>query len=180
MESTDIDWFCFLGNRPIYVSSNGGYLPKNFAKIAEWSEMLRSATALPFTYECELNENAIMRYREDFEYLDEDVENDLKNELPQWLNELRYPFWQKLFAWPFLEMSKRGFFSFWHDNDTKEYVMVSSPSSGRLEWAKPFNRYDVNDAEFEKIRAGRLNLVDCINESFCSWPLSENVGLFFR
>lgn len=177
-EELNIDWFCFINEYPIYVCSNGHPLPQNFNSIREIENACNVVNDMPFHYDANVNDDFVKNIK-DFEYLSEkEVADYAETKLPPWLNQYRYSLSQKLFLWTFLEASKRGFFSFWWDDENNLFRKISTPSILRnefLPWSRNFNRYSVNGSFSPLVFDGKNDLVSFIeNQCIQIWPLEDN------
>jgi hypothetical protein len=137
----DIDWFCKVLEYPVHLASNGGRLPRLSYTINELVELQHMVANMNQSFRCVVN----TRYLEDYlqqgryyEGIDELSEEEFRMMLPEQfeiseeIRNLSRPV--LLYAWSFIEMAKRGFFSFDRkDGDGNEYHLVAWPDRLDLE-----------------------------------------------
>lgn len=115
----DIDYFFIqdFGDeaRPIHIASNGGVLPDRLGSMAFIQNCQNQAYSLPMQFDYVLNMNYLNQLNaEDFP-LEEDVAESgfLQTEhYNQFNDRVDLPFHLKVYAYSFVEMARRGFWSF--------------------------------------------------------------------
>lgn len=137
----DIDWFCILDGIPIHVASAGDLLPvmyANYKSVASMKSMLKSILTLPLAFDYKLNDNYLDNHvlNEGYEYLDEQdnpVGQDMDDD---WLSIMTHnePLPKKLYSTSFVEMARRGFYSFDKTEGKEgEYHLVAYPEKGIID-----------------------------------------------
>jgi len=115
----DIDYFFVMQTMekemPIHIASNGGVMPDKLGSMAFIQESQNAAFALPLQFDYELNMDYLNQLNaEDFP-LEEDVAESgfLQTEhYNQFNDRVDLPFHLKVYAYSFVEMARRGFWSF--------------------------------------------------------------------
>lgn len=115
----DIDYFFVMQTmertRPIHIASNGGVMPDKLGSMAFIQKTQNEAFVLPFQFSYELNMDYLNQLNvEDFP-LEEDVAESgfLQTEhYTQFNDRIDLPFHLKVYAYSFVEMARRGFWSF--------------------------------------------------------------------
>lgn len=139
----DIDWFCLIDDVPVHLASNGGELPDDSYKASELVSIQRQVPALEPIYKYELNMPYLEQYLNDGRYDDlRDVDDFLtQSQMPE-TAEMRgelpnLPLHWRAYCWSFIEMAKRGFFSFDRTVNDKDrdgiYHLVAYPIYDREE-----------------------------------------------
>ncbi len=156
----DIDWFCKVREYPVHLASNGGRLPRLSYTINELVELQHLVANMNPSFRCVLNTQYLEGYLLQgryYEGIDELSEEEFRQLLPEQFEiseetrNLSRPV--LLYSWSFIEMAKRGFFSFDRkDGDDNEYHLVAWP-----------DRLDLN--EFSQDVYGRLTEYDA-----CCFP----------
>lgn len=111
----DIDCFFVMNGWPTHLASNGGMVPGKLGTISELQDMQIAVQELPMQYDYELNREYLETLNlEDFPTEEEMTETGFLNtEHYTQFNEYEaMPFHVKLYAHSFVEMAKRGFWSF--------------------------------------------------------------------
>ena len=137
----DIDWFCIMDGTPIHVASAGDLLPAMYANkktVAFMKSLLNSILTLPLRYGYKLNDYYLDNYvlNEGYEYLgehDNPVGQDMDDD---WFSIMTHnePLPKKLYSTSFVEMARRGFYSFDKtENKEGEYHLVAYPVGGMIE-----------------------------------------------
>lgn len=111
----DIDIFFVMNGYPTHLASNGGILPGKLGTITELQDMQIAVQSLPMQFDYELN----------YEYLDTLNPTDFPTEEEmmetgfletehyiQFNNRVDIPFHVRLYVHSFVEMARRGFWSF--------------------------------------------------------------------
>ena len=125
----DIDWFAKCFESPIHVASNGGDVPI----VMRASELQKLQSVVQNTnpeFDYELNIDVINQHisgsYEDFENMEDHV-SDLFSSFVGDDDFFMLPTNLKLYSRSFIEMAKRGFYSFDRDRTTDEYFLVAWP-----------------------------------------------------
>lgn len=138
----DIDWFCIIDGVPVHVASAGDLLPAMYASNgspASMKSILSDVLKQPLEYDYKLNDEYLDGHvlNEGYEYLEEqgnpigqDMGDDWRSIMTK--NEsLR----KRLYATSFVEMARRGFYSFDKTEDKEgDYHLVAYPSKGMKDW----------------------------------------------
>jgi hypothetical protein len=134
MKERDIDWFCLINGHPSHMASMGGVLPGKFRN----REVLRRQQDLvaqiqPFV-DAQLNINNIQtQLKEGYEYLRDQTINsaivEANRDNPVFLYLKDYDLPVRLFASTFVEMARRGFWSYVRRDDVEnnEYLLIAEP-----------------------------------------------------
>ena len=113
---SDIDWFCFINGCPIHVASNGGQLPSNLYTADGLLNTFKVVQKTTPHFNWAINETFISTRTNAYNYLKEANEKIQREHLlPTFINHEDYkgmPIKQLAYSWSFIEMAKRGFFSF--------------------------------------------------------------------
>lgn len=127
----DIDWFAKCFESPIHAASNAGDIP--IAMSVSALQKLQSVvqnTNPEFDYELNIdviNQHISGSYEdEDIEYIEDHV-SDLFSSFMGDDDFFMLPTNLKLYSRSFIEMAKRGFYSFDRDRTTDEYFLVAWP-----------------------------------------------------
>lgn len=179
----DIDWFCILDGTPIHVASAGDLLPDMYAdykSVAFMKSILKSILTLPLVFCYKLNDNYLDNHvlNEGYEYLgehDNPIGQDMDDD---WLNIMTHnePLPKKLYSTSFVEMARRGFYSFDKtENKEGEYHLVAYPLNGTIDvqsidvpYVENANLDFTNPYSLVNIR-----LVELINQSHERSPLTR-------
>lgn len=175
----NIDWFCYVNHYPIHVCSNGSLLPKNFSTVNRINETCNYVNKMKCMFNAKINNDFVQEIR-DFDYLENlEVVSYVERILPKEMISKELTLSQNLFLWSFLEAAKRGFFSFWWDDEIGVFRLLSWPS-GKLftEWNAHFNRYSAPNKFHPSLFDQKDNLVKFIeNDCFKEWP-QQNTDMF--
>ena len=126
----DIDWFCLIDDVPVHLASNGGKLPYDSYKASELVSIQRQISVLEPIYKYELNMPYLEQYLNDGRYDDlRDVDDFLTQPLMPEAAEMggelpNLPLHWRAYCWSFIEMAKRGFFSFDRTVNDKDRVGI--------------------------------------------------------
>lgn len=172
--SSNIDWFCFINEYPIHVASNGSMLPRRFAKIKEMEDVWKIVSSLPTNQEINY-ELDFVQPLEGYEYLENtDLVNHIEKRIPDWLKKFNLTLKQMLYSWHFLEAARRGFYSFYWDEEKQYYRYIAGPTSPQLTPTKQFNIYTT----YPSFTPSILNKIDIVSFLECEcqqiWPPSRN------
>lgn len=111
----DIDYFFVLNDFPTHIASNGGVMPNKLGSIAFIQETQNKAFSLPMQFSYKLNEDYLSQLNaEDFPSIS-DLEDTgfLQSEhYIQFHDNADMPHHWKLYSYSFVEMARRGFWSF--------------------------------------------------------------------
>lgn len=138
----DIDWFCILDGVPVHVASAGDLLPVMYAdheSVAFMKSILSDVLKLSFDYDYKLNDKYLDEHvlNEGYEYLTEQ-DNPIGQEMDDdWHSIMtkNEAFPKRLYATSFVEMARRGFYSFDKTEDKEgDYHLVAYPSKGMKDW----------------------------------------------
>ncbi len=119
----DMDIFFVMNGYPTHLASNGGILPNKLGTIAELQDMQIAAQSLQMQFDYGLNFAYLNTLNPaDFPTEEEMMETGYLNteHFMQFNNREDIPFHVKLYAHSFVEMAKRGFWSF--DRLTDYYI----------------------------------------------------------
>lgn len=129
----DIDWFCKVNGSPVHLASNGGHLPQRYT-IKELVSIQHKVANMQQCFRCAVNTAYLTDYLQRGEYY-ADLENILQEEyramlperfvIPNELAELSNTL--LLYSWSFIEMAKRGFWSFDRREEDGLYHLVAWP-----------------------------------------------------
>ena len=130
----DIDWFCAINDKPVHLASNGGKLPRLSYTIKDLVKLQHSVANMSYSFECAVNTRYLESYLQHGEFYD-NLDNlsaeEFREMLPQhfdYVNETaELSRSVLLYSWSFIEMAKRGFFSFDRDERTNSYHLVAWP-----------------------------------------------------
>lgn len=115
-KSTDIDWFCFINGCPIHVASNGGALPRNLYTSNGFIKAFNAVQKLEAECKWTINHKFVESKRSAYDYIQSFDENEQKKILlTDFINPDDYKNLSPTdiaYSWSFIEMAKRGFFSF--------------------------------------------------------------------
>ena len=137
--SHDIDWFCRINGVPVHMASNGGHLP-NCYSIEQLVSLQHRVANLGNNYRCAVNIDFLEDYLRQNNYLNNmgelsdeeyrlmlpaqfELSDDIRN-LPKYI---------LVYAWSFIEMAKKGFYSFdrgLNSDGVDIYHLVARPLLG--------------------------------------------------
>ncbi len=155
--SHDIDWFCRINGIPVHLASNGGHLPSDSYTIDQLVALQHQVANLEPQYQCEVNTEFLKSYlwQGDFyENMDNIKEEEFLMMVPEGFEisrdiiELPRP--MLVYCWSFIEMARRGFFSF----DRNE--MIGHEDTYHLvAWPKEYHnaRFARNKAVYESLKS---------------------------
>lgn len=132
--SLDIDVFCKINGCPVHVATMGATIPVAVRDRFYLRETRQSVLDLEYSSGFTINREGIERYFEK-EYagspiFEQQLLGDDFSQLPS-MDVLRdYPLWLRLFSWSFVEMARRGFYSFAYverNNGENLYLLVAYP-----------------------------------------------------
>lgn len=128
---SDIDWFCFINGCPIHIASNGGPLPHGLYTPTTLTEAFNAVQASESSFDWDINREFIRSQIEAYGYTREfDIHNRETLLLPKFINRDKYDdmtIEQIAYSWSFIEMAKKGFFSFDRVNENL-YRLVAYPT----------------------------------------------------
>lgn len=129
-EPSDIDWFCFINGCPIHVASNGGELPNNLYSDENLISAFNAARAIEPIHKWDINQEFINSRHESYSYINGIEENEQDDFLlPEFIERKEYGNLSSehiAYSWSFIEMAKRGFFSF-DRVDENRYRLIAHP-----------------------------------------------------
>lgn len=136
----DIDWFCKVLDKPVHLASNGGRLPRLSYTINELVKLQHLVANMNQPFRCVVNTQYMEDYLQQgryYEGIDELSEEEFRQLLPEQFEiteEIRNLSRSVLlYGWSFIEMAKRGFYSFDRkDDDGNEYHLVAWPDRFNL------------------------------------------------
>lgn len=132
----DIDWFCRINGIPVHLASNGGVLPWNSYSIRNLVKLQHRVARLEPSFRCSFNVEYVSRYLQQGEFYDS-FNNLSDNMFRQMLPEgfmisddvAELPLQLLVYGWSFIEMARRGFFSFDRkEGDDSTYHLVAWPT----------------------------------------------------
>ena len=160
-ESSDIDWFCFINGCPIHVASNGGELPSDLYTAKGFMNAFNAVQAAEPSCEWEINKEFVNSRLDAYNYIN-GMEKEERDDflLPNFINRDNYKELsteQIAYSWSFIEMAKRGFFSF-DRVDENRYRLVAFPVFHRTERSslRSENIYERHGNEFWFEYASRI------------------------
>ena len=114
-QTNDIDWFGIVKGKPCHFASNGGRIPEHVIKTLR--ELQSEVAQLPeeTDYEEGDTEKIDEIVKEQYKYLSED--GYLKIFPPR-----------TMYMWSFIQMAKKGFYSYDRDAETDTYHLVAYPT----------------------------------------------------
>lgn len=137
----DIDWFCIVDGVPIHVASAGDLLPRMYANesVSFMKSVLNRAMKLPLEFDYKLNDSYLDRnvLNEGYEYLNEQNNPIGRDMDDDWISIMTHsePLPKKLYATSFVEMARRGFYSFDKtEGNEGEYHLVAYPVGRKMDW----------------------------------------------
>lgn len=130
----DIDWFYIDGRYPIHAASNGGYIAKWLFRISDLQSVQATVMKMQPRFDYVLNSKEIIANMSNF-YVDEvvaDLVEHRREVLPEGFElsgqvERHLPQWMPFYTWSFIEMARRGFYSFDKKESNDEYYLVAAP-----------------------------------------------------
>lgn len=173
IESHDIDWFCIINGIFVHVASDGGALP-NLQRFWHLRELQLFVAHLPVKHKYEISPEIYVNKDNDLENLTED---NFKKVFPeaedipsfgQYSNNT-----SKAYLWSFINMARRGFYSFdrvgTNDNGVDMYSLVAWPTDEVENLDLPTKdqisvKIASKDFDLQRLESGaRINLVEMIN-----------------
>ena len=162
--SMDIDWFYIDNGLPIHAASNGGHLKRELYTVEELQEVQRLVAQIQPTFDFVLNEADIINRMSRF-YDDESVEELLENRESFITEGFDFPVasypnvprWFPFYCNSFIQMARRGFYSFDRDEETDEYFLVACPID-----IEKKERYENLKEFFKSIDPVLVNFIDNI------------------
>ena len=153
----NVDWFARVGDCWVYAASRGGLLPSRVDNDKILPGLQGVCSNLPYVYseeEIEYNDELIeTRYQRAISFYEDRLENAIERELLR--NEYSLDEFKSHFSEIFVEMARKGFYSFirlnLEDAFCNEYNIVAYPKNGSPQSMSdiihnPFNRaFDRND-----------------------------------
>lgn len=142
MKCKDFDIFCIINNKPIHIATLGSIIPEELNHIQRITESINDVCSIqPFT-NAVLNEEKIKKYVsiEEYSFLDNYNKDQIEkkaSKLPGFREfQATVPLFIKLFSWYFMEMARRGFYSFAHvgNEDADFYFLVAWPEHTNQEF----------------------------------------------
>lgn len=140
MKARDFDLFCIINNMPVHIATLGAVIPEELNNVQRISTNINDVCGIKPTTNAILNEDLIKKYvsTDDYKYLrDLDQKNVSANvsRLPGFDKfDEETPIYIKLFSWYFMEMARRGFYSFAHygSDDDDKFFLVAWPEEANL------------------------------------------------
>ena len=119
LSTHDIDWFCFINNKPIHAASNGGKIPEIINNVDANIENQIKAYSCKYIY----SENDIEINRD---YIDNKIKETIRDCSDFTLTKMRYNYQRT-----FVDMARRGFYSFDREDDprSKKYHLIAWPKN---------------------------------------------------
>ncbi len=130
----DIDWFCLSNNRPTHIASMGGKIPNDFLNMESLRYQQERVALIAPLHEASLNLSAIQgEVKEGYEYLEDEIvrgivfETNSNNPGFEYLQDYSLPI--RLYASTFVEMARRGFYSYARIEraEGNRYVLIAEP-----------------------------------------------------
>lgn len=134
----DIDYFFVqdFGDeaKPIHIASNGGVMPDRLGSMAFIQNCQNQAFDLPMQFDYVLNMDYLNQLNaEDFPSIEEMAESDFMNTLHYTqFDNTNLPHHIKLYAYSFVEMARRGFWSFDRLTDGSGEDMLNSEDRANI------------------------------------------------
>lgn len=160
----DIDWFHIDHGLPIHAASNGGHLKRELYTVEELQEVQRLVAQMNPKFDFVLNEAEIVSRMSQF-YDDESVEEIIENRESFITEGFEFPVasypntprWFPFYCNSFIQMARRGFYSFDRDEETDEYFLVACPVD-----IEKKERYEGLQGLYKYIDPVMANIVECI------------------
>ena len=115
----DIDWFCCVNGCPVHIASNGGHLPADSYTIDELASLQHQVANIKPTFQYEVNSAYLDEYLKNggfYTNIDNISPDEFRLMLPEGIEigvqSKSLSRQVLLYSWSFIEMAKRGFFSF--------------------------------------------------------------------
>ena len=131
----DIDWFCRINGLPVHLASNGGVLPGRSYTIKNLVALQHKVANMKQTFRCAVNSDYLLEYLKQGKYyaeLENISEAGVRSLLPESFeiaNEVaKLSSTLLIYGWSFIEMAKRGFFSFDRREEDGLYHLVAWPA----------------------------------------------------
>lgn len=178
LERTDLNIFFLINSIPVHIASMGTTIPQALNDSKRIAEDWLYVKSLPYSTNFRLNRDYLDRNATDrgYEYLSDErfgYMNDIHSSFPSMdAFEADVPLSVKLYSWSFVDMTRRGFFSFAPMENAQEedgrirFVLISRPIEplphrfdNLLEFHNPHFNIDGNAIENEGIF-----LLDMINQ----------------
>ncbi len=134
IKERDIDWFCLINNYPCHIASMGGMIPNRFLDIEKLRYQQNRVARIEPSFEVGLHLNVIQsQVMEGYGYLQDEMIRDIvvdanrNNPGFKYLNDYSLPI--RLYASTFVEMARRGFYSFARiaGNKDNRYALIAEP-----------------------------------------------------
>ena len=160
-ESSDIDWFCFINGCPIHVASNGGELPRELYTAKGFMNAFNAVQAAEPSCKWEINKEFVNSRLDAYNYINE-IEKEERDSflLPEFIERKEYgdlSSKQIAYSWSFIEMAKRGFFSFDRVDENRYHLVAfpAVPCAERLSFRREYI-YERQSNEFRFEYASRI------------------------
>lgn len=147
MWGSDFDLFCLINGKPVHIATMGSNIPTLLNDKNRISNDIDKVAFMPKRYRYNINLDAIRRFINDeknYSYLSKTNINNITNivnNLPSFSEiDNSYPLFVKMFAWSFVDMARRGFYSFAHvgEPDCDKFFLVAWPTNLDKEDFKAF------------------------------------------
>lgn len=136
MKNADFDIFCIVNKRPVHIATMGSHIPSLLNDEQRIIRDVDMVAYMPNSFDVEFNLDLIKKLindKDNYSYLqlvNQDIQESEFVKLPSfdWFDE-KVPLFAKLFAWSFVEIARKGFYSFAHygDTDSDSYFLVAWP-----------------------------------------------------
>lgn len=142
MKARDFDLFCIINNKPVHIATLGAVIPEELNNIQRITTNINDVCGIKPITKAVLNEVIIKKYvsTEDYEflrYLDKETVRSNVSKLPGFDKfDEATPIHIKLFSWYFMEMARRGFFSFAHygSEEDDKFFLVAWPEKANQDF----------------------------------------------
>ena len=161
-ESSDIDFFCFINGCPIHFASNGGELPRNLYTQENLINILAAVQASETFFDWEINREFVALRNENYNYINEIEESDRDSfllpdkEISNINDYKRLSSKEIAYSWSFIEMARRGFFSF-DRVEGNNYRLVAYPTVFPYRYKHLKNAFDPSKKSFHFVYGRRCH-----------------------
>lgn len=142
MKARDFDLFCIINNKPVHIATLGAIIPDVLNEIQRITTNINDVCGIqPYTNAI-LNDDLIKKYvsTDDYKFLlelDKETVNKNVSRLPGFDKfDEATPIHIKLFSWYFIEMARRGFYSFAHygSEEDDKFFLVAWPEKANQDF----------------------------------------------
>lgn len=167
--TTDIDWFCVINGTPIHVASGGSHLP-SFMKRRTIEKILLdvwTVLKLPIQFDYELNQEYLFNHvvNTGYEYLENDSLFSNMKDIDKSIFLHEESLTMCLYARSFVEMARRGFYSFDKTENSSYYHLVARPIGGYVDSRRiQLSSFNVEGLVFKDLSSlNQVSLVELLN-----------------